>query len=235
MATSSELVTKPPTKDITKQYPYMRIDLTGKQFGHLTVLYRDGVIYGRKPAWVCRCDCPDKTIRRIASRDLRTGKTTSCGCVLRSWQKHYGDSNRTHGMTNTSEYKIWKSMRQRCYKESAKNYKNYGGRGIKVCERWMKSFDNFIEDMGRRPSPKHSIERVNNDGNYEPDNCIWIPIGDQNKNKRKRKPSMRVINADQVKEARETPYRWGLDESLANKFGVSRSTVRRWRTRSNII
>ena len=213
----------------------MRIDLTGKQFGHLTVLYRDGVIYGRKPAWMCQCDCPDRTLHRVASRDLRSGKTTSCGCVLRAWQQRAGEINLTHGMSKTPEYKVWKSMRQRCHRASCKGYENYGGRGIKVCSRWMHSFDNFIADMGRRPGPKYSIERVNNDGDYEPGNCIWIPLRDQVKNQRKKKNYQpKRINIAQIIEARETPYRWGLDNYLAKKFGCSRVTVRRWRLRPDV-
>lgn len=88
-----------------------------------------------------------------------------------------------HGLTKIPEYKVWKSMKYRCSNPNLNNYKDYGGRGIKVCDRWL-SFTNFIEDMGRRPSNKHSIERVNNDGNYEPSNCEWATTDKQSANKR---------------------------------------------------
>lgn len=91
---------------------------------------------------------------------------------------------RTHGMSNTPEYKAWFEMKRRCYNKNRKGYKNYGGRGIKVCDRWLESFENFYEDMGDRPSPNHSLDRIDVNGNYEPSNCKWSDRTEQNYNQR---------------------------------------------------
>lgn len=94
------------------------------------------------------------------------------------------NSRYKHGMTGTSEFWIWQHMRKRCHDEGSKDFSRYGGRGIQVCERWRDSFDNFFADMGKRPSDKHSIDRINNDGNYEPSNCRWATRSEQRSNQR---------------------------------------------------
>lgn len=97
-----------------------------------------------------------------------------------------GDQSKTHGMTYTSEYTTWLSMKDRCLRTKNKKYKDYGGRGITVCERWRDSFENFLADMGRKPSANLSIDRINNDGNYEPGNCRWATQLEQVRNRRPR-------------------------------------------------
>jgi hypothetical protein len=129
----------------------------------------------------CLCDCGNKlAVRKDA---LFHGRTKSCGCygreqrVLRS---------RTHGLSgSTPEYQAWAHMLRRCHTSSTKGYENYGGRGITVCERWRKSFENFLADMGFRPSDKHSLDRINNNDNYEPSNCRWVKQDVQNNNTRR--------------------------------------------------
>lgn len=147
-------------------------------FGKWTVLLKTGHIHGR-PAWFCRCDCG--TSRLVMRKHLLSGASKSCGCVrgqkLVSWSTKHGESN-------SPEYSVWRTMKRRCLDSSAHGYKNYGGRGIGVCKSWQKSFRQFIKDMGRRPSPSHTIERINNSKGYYPQNCIWATRKENLNNKR---------------------------------------------------
>ncbi len=156
-------------------------DITGQRFGRWTAIHlrdtrRAGS--GRVAYWDCRCDCG--TIKAVNGINLRLGLTMSCGCVKAIVD---GLSNITHGLTKTPEYGVWSHMKRRCEDPSDSSYERYGGRGIRVCERWS-SFELFIEDMRQRPTPRHSIERLHNDGNYEPDNCVWGTKKEQARNRR---------------------------------------------------
>ncbi len=147
----------------------VKIELAGKRFGKLVVETSAGR-RGRKLFWKCACDCGN--IKEVEGQVLREGRTRSCGCVTR-----------THGKTGTQEHAIWRGMRTRCNNPNASAYPKYGARGIRVCERWD-SFENFLSDMGARPSKHHSVDRINPDGNYEPSNCRWATTVEQCNNRR---------------------------------------------------
>lgn len=144
-------------------------DLLGQRFGRLIV--KEKLTIDNRSSWLCECDCGGENI--LISSVLLRGLTLSCGCLQR-------ESRKTHGKSKDPVYKVWDSMRARCTNPKHKSWESYGGRGITVCDRWMKSFDNFYEDMGD-PPPGMSIERKNNDLGYSPGNCIWAtPIEQQN-------------------------------------------------------
>jgi hypothetical protein len=157
-------------------------DFTGRRFGRLKVLHR----YAGPSSdvkWVCRCDCGN--ITNSFRTHLKNGQSRSCGCLrseTTSKRAKTGDIRRTHGMRKSPEYGVWSTMLGRCENSNVERYPQYGGRGIKVCERWHK-FENFFADMGKRPGPKFSIDRKDNDGNYEPSNCYWATSEEQIYNK----------------------------------------------------
>ena len=160
-------------------------DLTGKKFRRLTVIFRVGSDGHRSPTWSCLCECGNTTI--VASRHLVSEDGTgSCGCIRNEAKSTHGQ--RLSKNKRTKEYKTWTSIKQRCYNPKTIGFHNYGGRGIRVCDRWLNSFENFFADMGCAPSPKHSIDRFpDNDGNYEPSNCRWATHKEQQNNTRKTK------------------------------------------------
>ena len=154
------------------------IDLIGKIFGRLTVVSRENNDKWGHSKWLCICICGKKTVCHIAN--LRSGSTQSCGCFNKEKTREVCT---THGYCGTKIYHIWDGIIQRCTNPKASSYKIYGGRGIKVCQRWNK-FENFLNDMGDRPTDEHQIDRINNDGDYSPDNCKWSTKKQQARNKR---------------------------------------------------
>ncbi len=157
------------------------IDITGKKFGRLTVIYytgKQGNGNRTRPGWLCRCDCNKYII--ALSENLRKGVSRSCGCYRTDITIK---RSTTHGKKHSDEYIVWDNMRQRCNNPNNKAYKYYGGRGIKIAKEWN-DFAVFYEDMGPRPTPKHTIERVDVNGDYCRDNCIWELFQNQARNKR---------------------------------------------------
>ena len=147
-----------------------RMDEVGNVYNKLTVLEFAGNTKGRDSRWLCRCECGNTTT--VARGDLRDDSIKSCGC-------HRAIAG---GMSNSTEYTSWKEMKRRCYNANYDDYHLYGGKGITVCQRWLDAFVNFFEDMGLKPFPEATIDRLNGDGNYEKDNCRWATKMEQSQN-----------------------------------------------------
>src|ERR1700743_1747919 len=156
---------------VRKSFP----DLAGQTFSYLTVIAQAP---GPRFAWICKCRCGGSRI--VSPCLLLSGAATSCGCHQRK------GPNKGHGLSRLPEYRVWAEMIQRCTNPKSRVFRHYGGRGIRVCESWRTSFEAFYRDMGSRPTDKHSIDRINNDGNYEPSNCRWATQSQQLYNRRPR-------------------------------------------------
>jgi hypothetical protein len=150
-------------------------DFCGSRFGKLRVLS----LSHRSRAglhWLCQCECGN--IKAVYAASLKSGRTKSCGCLHKKWLTK---KNTSHGMSGSPEYRVWCGMRYRCYSPTNFDYPNYGGRGIRVCDRWL-DFLNFLSDMGHRPSNTHSLDRIDGNGHYEPGNCRWATSKEQRNN-----------------------------------------------------
>lgn len=156
------------------------IDLSGRVFARLTVLSRAGSTKHGQATWLCRCVCgKDYTAR---GHELTSGHTKSCGCMAFSALR---DRNWAHRRRHTAEYRIWLGMIRRCADPGRPEYERYGGRGISVDESWLTDFETFLRDVGERPSPKHSLDRIDNDKSYVPGNVRWATAQEQAVNRRK--------------------------------------------------
>lgn len=161
-----------------------KIDHTGKKYGRLLVVKEALQVKPKQIRWECLCECGNIVI--VLSGNLKRGHTQSCGCLQK---ENTASASITHGHNRvgktTPEYRAWTHMKTRCYNQKCDMYYAYGGRGIVVCERWLHSFENFLFDMGKRPSRKHSLDRFPDiNGNYEPSNCRWATPEEQAANKR---------------------------------------------------
>lgn len=155
------------------------INRSGHHFGQLTVLDEwESRQFGQNKSvfWKCRCDCGNELF--VRSVYLVNGEVKHCGCSPQRGRQI------THGLTGTPEYRCWLRMKQRCYDPRAKQFEDWGGRGIQVCDRWRNSFENFLADMGEIPQPRLQLDRKDNNGNYEPDNCQWATPKQQCRNTR---------------------------------------------------
>lgn len=161
------------------------VDLSGEKFGMLTVVSRHSTAKNGDALWLCKCECGGETITRRNA--LKNGQSKSCGCLKISLLKQ----SKTHGLSRDPIYRVWSSMIQRCNNPKSTHFSSYGGRGITVCDRWL-DFGNFINDMGNRPSKDYSIDRIDNNSGYRPDNCRWSLREDQMANMR----SNRFISSD---------------------------------------
>lgn len=180
----------------------------GDKHGRLTVLE----ILEKGPKCLCQCSCGVVKLVRIG--DLVSGDARSCGCL-------HKELITTHGGTSGILFRVWEGMMARCYNTKQTFYSYYGGRGISVCDRWKNSPKAFAEDMGERPSSKHTLDRIDNDGDYTPENCRWATWNDQNRNKRGVK-----LTTQSVQEIRNENASGTSAKDLSLKFGISAGHVR---------
>lgn len=184
-----------------------RRDYTGKRFGRLQVLKAD--LSGRNVRWTCLCDCGKQSL--VATAKLTNGHTRSCGCLSR---EAIAESRTTHGKTKTPEYKSWQKIIERCESPLDPAFARYGGRGITIAEAWRKDFPAFLAEVGERPSPHHSIDRIDNDKGYEPGNVRWATPTEQACNRRSN--VWVEIGGERM-----------LQKDAVSRFGVPQSTFSR--------
>lgn len=182
------------------------IEMTGEVINGVRVTCRDSAPHG-KPSWRCVCQCGNEFI--AVGSSLRAGRTKSCPPCTKS---RVIAAATKHNAIGSREYITYHAMKSRCYYERNKRYARYGGRGIKVCQRWLESFNNFLEDMGPIPSPGHSIERIDVDGDYEPSNCVWATKAEQANNRSNN-------NLIEISGRTQTIAQW------AHETGVNRTVI----------
>jgi hypothetical protein len=181
-------------------------DLTGNQFGRLTVVRSEGKGNYGKYLWLCRCSCGNTIIS--STSQLNNGNTRSCGCLKREMVVN---KNKIHGMAHTPIYNVWSAMKNRCLNPNDKQYKDYGGKGVKICDKWL-TFEGFYEDIGSTYAKGLTIERKDYNGDYCPENCIWTDRFTQANNTSRNR--YETVN--------------GITDSLANlcrRFGFTYATI----------
>lgn len=191
-------------------------DLSGKRFGKLTAIKIAGMTQNRKTMWLCKCDCGN--LCKVIRGHLLNGHTKSCGCIKTEKAKVMFTK---HGKCNSKLYHVWASMKQRCCDSGCKSYKNYGGRGIKLCKEWLdfQTFYDWAMLTGYRNGL--TIDRIDNNGNYEPSNCRWVTVKVQNENKRS---NIFITYKNQTKTLNE----WSEDIGIPYKTLWNRVQTLRW-------
>lgn len=183
-----------------------KLDISGQRFGRLVAL--DLRIDGKTSKWRCLCDCGSESLVQCGS--LVHGNTKSCGCLKRDVTIA---RNTTHGQSvrgnRTTEHRTWLAIKERCYNPNADKYRYYGGRGITVCDRWRGSFEDFFADMGPKPTRRHTIDRKDSNGNYDPLNCEWVTQAEQTRNTRR---NIRITKDGVTLVASEWDRRLGFKE-----------------------
>ena len=208
------------------------IDLTGIQFGRFTVLKRVENNKYNKPQWLCECNCINKTQKIICGNSLRSGLTQSCGCLNK---EIVSQIHLKHNLSNHKLYKVYHGMKQRCCNSKNQYYYNYGGRGINICDEWSNEDNGFINfynwALKNGYDEKLEIDRINNDGNYEPTNCRWVTDSIQNINKRKpfkkfSRKRKKEINYDKLKQVEINGEKKSIVE-LPKIYNISYKTIYR--------
>jgi hypothetical protein len=193
----------------------------GERFGRLVILRRDFSYAPNKAEharWICQCDCGVSV--SVRGTGLRSGETKSCGCLARELSSQRGRTILTkHGKANTPEHRCWKGMRDRCLSPRHRLYPRWGGRGITICPEWD-DFMVFYRDMGPRPSPNHSLDRIDNDGPYAPGNCRWATRSEQQRNTRR--------NTLLTYQGRTMPIRAWADETGIHPNTLSSRIKKGW-------
>lgn len=177
-------------------------NISGQKFGRITAIKLAGKRKNGTAIWECICDCGKTCL--ITGTSLRAGRSHSCGCLrLESVVKH--------GMSFSPEYRTWACMKDRCNNPGASGYQSYGGAGVKVCEIWQTSFNQFLADMGYKPSPKHSIDRIDSSKDYSPENCRWATKSTQANN---RKSNINITAFEQTHTVAEWAEITGIHRSI---------------------
>lgn len=192
-------------------------NLEGRTFGRWTVLKRANDRNQRRIRFICKCSCGIE--KSVASEFLLNGQSSSCGCFKKERSRLL---LLKHGLSNSKEYNCWRNMKQRCLNVNNTSWHRYGGRGIKICKRWVNSFENFIKDMGSPPSVKHQIDRINNNGNYIPNNCRWVTLTENTRNREGQKLDMEKVSRIRARFSNKE-----TKKSLAKEYGVSTSHIQR--------
>lgn len=192
-------------------------NFVNEKFGRLRILKQVGVIKYKTCTVIvveCKCDCGNTSI--VRKPKLINGHTQSCGCLQKETIR---DLSKTHGLSKSSTYSSWASMINRCTNKNIEQFQNYGGKGVSVCKEWL-NFENFLSDMGVKPSKDHQIDRIDNNGNYEPSNCKW---------------STRIENCNNKSNNVKYNYKGEILSvtEISRRSGIVRSRISNWKNRSN--